>query len=46
MTTEETALTYQQEREKLLAANEQLNKELQSFQQIMAEKSQMSGTDK
>ena len=46
MTTEETALTYQQEREKLLSANELLNQELQSFQQMMAEKSQGPGSDK
>ncbi|XP_038058234.1 rab GTPase-binding effector protein 1-like [Patiria miniata] len=45
-TTEETAMTYQQERQKLLAANELLNNELQSMQHMMAEKSQGQGAEK
>ena len=44
LTTEETAVTYQKERDTLLAANEQLTKEVQDLQEMLAERNQAGGT--
>lgn len=44
LTTEETAVTYQKERDTLLTANEQLTKEVQDLQEMLAERNQAGGS--